>query len=358
MSFSDINNVFETWYTAVQYAIENADSWTVDIINFADPLRKTNVLANILLNVFTGLLMILTAGIAIEAFAAALVATAATTAVKATQQAASISTRNVVEATLIGLQTAPLAARAMWPTGTDDSRLVQLGNIESEVGNMRSKASATVSATLNVLMSDLPSFIGFAGTGSFSNQTTPSIDEISAELMIGFRMYILTSILKSNNWRGSWYQLPGPVENKMCDLTSASQETCFHCKMDCTTGICTGSGAHGGNSPDWSEWTSTASQRAWTLDQKKHHHEKTSSAMTHKIVTEGWAPLDAMFDGAYSCAVKAGSRQNDMSPIIMNPDGSFDLDCMSQLPISIGCDQPCPVHPTNGSCNFEIWDGC
>ena len=346
-----MNNLFNTWYTAVQYATTQAGLTITPIINEIDPAKQTNV-------ILEDVLLALTVGLALlglpEVSAAIGAAVSTTTALVA----------NIVST---AIQQAPGVARAIWPSGTANSQTVQIGNLDSALGQLNSNLSSMINAGLQEIMSDVPSFLAFASNGSFSGSSMPSLDAQAQSLDIGFKTYLLTTAMSQNSWRGSWTNLEttssGPQSNSMVtfgppNTTQVSQSLAFGCDFQ-SNGVCLGNGKVENHPKDWAEWPSPQTNRAWVMDQCCHKNTPTSADLTQTILKNGWADLGTVFDGGYNCTGAAGSRGGNKPVVEISDDGTLDLSCVSQLPIMIGCNEACPVPPSNGGkCAFIIWDGC
>lgn len=313
------------------------------IITEIDPEKKTNVLlGDILLAFMVGLALL---GPEVSVLLDGAVEAAEITATVAT--AAKVVTA--------GVQQAPGVGRAIWPSGTTESQSVQIGDLEAQLGTLKNNLSTSINSGLLEIMSDVPSFLAFAGTGSFSGSSMPSLPAQTESLNIGFKTYLLTTAMSQNSWRGSWTNLDvSAVGNSTSAL--ASQQNAFGCNFQ-ANGVCVGNG-HDNHKDSWAEWPSPQSNRAWVMDQCCHKNDPTSAGLTQSILTNGWADLGLVFDGGYNCTGAAGSRQGAKPVVDISDDGVLDLSCVSQLPIMIGCNEACPVAPTNGSCAFIIWDGC
>ena len=55
------------------------------------------------------------------------------------------------------LEQAPGIARTIWPSGTTDSKLIQIGDLESELAAATGQMTDNFNAALQMLMSDVPS---------------------------------------------------------------------------------------------------------------------------------------------------------------------------------------------------------
>ncbi|KAL9007281.1 MAG: hypothetical protein Q9180_009719 [Flavoplaca navasiana] len=73
-------------------------------------------------------------------------------------------------------------------------------------------------------------------------------------------------------------------------------------------------------------------------------------ALAEHILNEGWGDAQLLFDGSYNCTA-AGNA----GAAIVNekPDGGIDIGCVSQLPMYLPGNTPCPPSmPVGGICPF------
>ena len=347
-----MNNFFNSWFAATQFATTQANLVIAPIISEIDPEKQTNVVLSDILTAFTVGLALL----GLPEVSAALEATVSAT------------TALVAHVVSTAIQQAPGVAKAIWPAGSVNSQIVQIGNLQSALGSVNDDLSNRINAGLQAIMSDVPSFLGFASNGSFSGSNTLSLETQTQDLDIGFKTYLLTTAMSQNSWRGSWTNLelstPPPYSNGAVTIgppntTQSSQSSFFGCDFQ-SNGICLGNGKVSTHPKSWAEWPSPQTNRAWVMDQCCHKNTPTSADLTQMILKNGWGNLGTIFDGGYNCTAAAGSRSNGGKPVVSISDkGVLDMSCVSQLPIIYGCNQPCPVPPSNGGkCAFVVWDGC
>lgn len=342
--------MFNSWDTAMSQAIPHASNYIADIITFVDPIKPTNFVLQYVLTALAFGLAFLGLPEVTSIFIAAQNGAKISRSLSIAIQVASIMT-----------QQSPGSLKVIWPEGDVSSQVVQIGDLGARLGDMQTNVTRQINMGVEATMSDVPTFTAFANTTLFSNATTPSIPSEEIDLLLGFKTYILTTAMASNNWRGSWTDLPSTVNKKSCDTSVGSQEDCFNCQFSLGakgSNICVGGGPNKrGN--DWAGWLSPTTNRMWAMDQSDHKNDPKADDMANGIYSKNWAPLELILDGGYNCTANAGLKDGSKNPMSINPDGSLDASCMSQLPIMIGCDQPCPVTPAPGQkCQFIVWDGC
>ena len=346
-----MNNLFNSWFAATQFATTQANLVIAPITSEIDPEKKTNVLLSDILTAFT-------AGLALLGLPEV------SAVIKETLSVTTALVANIVKT---GIQQAPGVAKAIWPAGSVNSQIVQIGDLQSALGGVNEDLSNRINAGLQEIMSDVPSFIAFASNGSFSGSNMPSLATQTQNLDIGFKTYLLTTAMSQNSWRGSWTNLVNatapPSSNGKAtfgqpDTTQSSQSSFFGCDFQ-SNGVCLGNGKISHHPKSWAEWPSPQTNRAWVMDQCCHKNSPTSADLTQLIIKNGWGDLATIFDGGYNCTAAAGSRNGDKPVVNISDQGLLDMSCVSQLPIMIGCNQACPVPPSDGGkCAFIIWDGC
>ena len=295
-SSRDINDFFFNWDGALPYATLSALLTNQPLILEIDPIQKTNLLLNDLLSA-------LTAGLSFVA-------------------APQLSGLAGIAATALwkGLLEAPSVAKAIWPTATVDSQSEQLADLDNCLSQVDQNFTNQISQGLYTIMSDVPSFNGFASSGLFSGPNNLSLPLDSDILALGLRTFILSSAMSANKWsaltRG---------DLTMADVASSvTGSGGYGCKFD-NDNICTSSDrtAH--------VFYSNSTARAYEVVLKGAGPDATS--FMHDIVRKGWSNLEQLFDGAYNCSVAPGGSGIG-KPLNLFNGTAVDLACMSQLPIS------------------------
>ena len=258
-----------------------------------DPVQKTNLLLN-------DLLQALSAGLSFVAAPelSGVVATAADALVK-------------------GLKLAPSVAEAIWPKGTADSQSEQLAKLDSFLSQLDQNFTTQITNGLYIIMSDVPSFNGFASSGQFSGPNNLSLPTESESLALGLRTFILTSAMSANKW--SAYSTDDVT---MADV--ASSVSGYDCTFDANN-ICTKSG--GGPAIFYSNSTA----RAYSLILEGAGPDPAT--FMNDIVSKDWSELELLFDGAYNCSMAQGGSGIG-KPLSFFNGTDVNLACMSQLPIS------------------------
>lgn len=231
------------------------------------------------------------------------------------------------------MQQTPGLTKALWPAGTEDSKSIQVGALDSFLGNASQHMADTINRGVNLLMSDMPSFVAFAENGRFSGSETISLPAKTAGLDFALTTYMLSEAMAQNGWYITPYNGRYPRErmDKMAD----------GCTMD-DNNVC--------SIYELVTFWSASTGRIYNLNNGRGNHVSPLK-LTQAIVTNGWASLEVLFDGAFNCTAggKAGS-----AAINFNWDGTLDISCVSQVPVNIGCGGMCPTPFINGSCPFKV----
>ncbi len=238
------------------------------------------------------------------------------------------------QALAISAMQAPGFTKAMWPAGTDDSKFVQIGDLDKELANATQEMADRINTGVQLLMTDMPTFVAFAESGRFSGSETLSLPAKTDGLDYALTTYMLSEAMAKNGW----YIVPhlGPY-NSAAEVANGP----FGCTMG-PNNVCT--------VDDQASFWSESSRRVYTLTNAEHNdNKKTPLQLTQDIISNGWAALNVLFDGAFNCTAegKAGS-----AAVNFNWDGTLDIACVSQLSVYIACGAPCPAPLINGKCPF------
>ena len=289
-----INNFFSNWNSALPYATLSALLINQPLILEIDPVQHTNVFLKDILDA-------LSAGLSFVA-GPELAGIAGTAA----------------DALLTGLKAAPSVAESIWPSGTVDSQPQQLANLDGYLSQIDQNFTAQITDGLRTIMSDVPSFNGFASSGQFSGPNTLSLPADANVLALGLRTFILSSAMSANKWRAYFFD-----DVTMADV--ASSVSGYDCTFD-PNNICT--------DPDNTThvFYSNSTARAYILIPGPGPNAGT---FMNEIVSKQWSTLELLFDGAYNCSTLPGGSGLG-KPLKFSNGSAIDFACMSQLTISAG----------------------
>ena len=309
----DINDFFTEWNDALSGASLSALFIAQPLINTIDPEQNTFLGLN-------DLLTALTAGLAF---------------IPAVGEGISVAAKAGLTVLETGLQQAPGVAKAIWPSGTEDTKSIQLGNIDNELGKVQSTFTTGIVNALATVMGDVPSFIAFAQNGDFSGPDEVSLPSDTFSLGLALNTYVLSSAMSANHWRVA------PLISK----SKAAIESGWGCTFD-SNNICT---------DDYGSATffSDVTGNGYSLIGLGASPRVTPAALMNDIINNNWSTLEALFDAAFNCTIAGGYGQ---SPNFVT-NNHVDLSCVSQL-LMCNCITPCPVALINGACPLTTCGVC
>lgn len=244
----------------------------------------------------------------------------------------------------ISLQQAPGTAKALWPTGTQNSQSVQIGNLEAELGNSTNQLAGMINSAVQLLMSDVPTFVKFVESGQYSGSESLSLPSKVEGLDYALRTYMTSEAFAQNGWV-SKPQI-GPYETVQDVESSVSGSGGAGCTMGNNSVCQTDQGA----AIFWSQPTG----RIYSFVNSNGWGGTSAYQLLQDTVNNNWAILQILFDGSFNCT---GRGNFGNSIVNFNWDGTLDIACISQLPMRIGCGQ-CPVPLVNNACPFQSFDSC
>ena len=324
ISITAINNFFSTYWTALKYAVAQASLTITPLINRLDPIDPTGwTWLNMLTMLGFGL-----AFLGVPAIGVAILSLTSTA-------------RFAASALAISFMQAPAATRAMWPHGTDNSRIIQSADLDQALSDASSTLSDMISNTNSLLMNDMTTFIKFVEGGQYSGPDMLSLPAKTVGLDFALKTYMTSTAMGRN----SWLALP-----HLGNYYNSFEDYC----VSANGGIPDGDYICGDSSGGASYW-SPDTGRAYNLvyQRQKPGDANQQRELLHEIVDKEWAPLNILFDGSYNCTAAGKSGSGDIN---FNWDGTLDISCISQLPMKIGCRDYCEL--VNGTCPFLQDQNC
>lgn len=320
-----VNQFFSTYYTALQYATGPASLAISAIVNELDPPKPKDQAIPLI-----ALLSALSFGLAFlgaPTFAVGILTAGWTNEVK-----------YVAQAFIISMQQAPGLAKALYPSGTDDSKTVQIGQLSTNLGTTVNTLSSMIDNSVKLLMSDLPTFVQFAQSGKYSGMVSFSIPNETVGLDIALKTYLTSMAMGGNGW---W---AGTSVGPYLRTDDIFQSCVFNEYNLCV------------DSYDNARYLSPDTGRLYTLVHSSGFADRTSNQLAQDLVKNQWAPLNVLFDGAFNCTKKGNPGTTGIQ---FTFNGTLDISCISQLPLYQGCNSNleyavCPTPFVNGSCPFDI----
>ncbi|KAL6720225.1 hypothetical protein ACLMJK_002146 [Lecanora helva] len=320
-----VNDFFTTYYLALGAAQSDAQTVIQALVNELDPIKPPSFsLLALLTALSVGLSFLGAPSIAVSVLGLSLL------------------TRTAAQVLTISLQQAPATARALWPSGTQSSQSIQIGNIETELGNSTNQLAAMINSAVQLLMSDVPTFVKFCESGEWSGSESLSLPSKVEGLDYALRTYMTSEVMHQNGWRS----LPkvGPYETLQDVENSIPGGNGFACQMG-NNSVCTNSV---GSAWYWSQATGNV---YFFGNSDQEYQGITPYQVLQDTVNNNWAILEVLFDGSFNCT-KEGNY--GASVVNFNWDGTLDIACISQLPMQYLCGTTCPVYVAPGKpCPFQ-----
>lgn len=224
------------------------------------------------------------------------------------------------------------------PKGDAESKFVQIGELETKLGEATNELKGMINAAVEKIMSDMPTFVKFVESGKYSGERSYSLPNQTVGLDIALKTYIVSSAMLGNKWWAS--PRIGHFERE--DFDGCLDENNVCCES-CDQG--------GELENNMATYWSPDTKRSYGLH--RSGDGPTPYEMTQALVNNQWAPLNILFDGAFNCTAEGNAGTNNIN---FNFDGSLNVACISQLPMFAGCkvyNSKCPAPLLNGTCPFD-----
>lgn len=242
----------------------------------------------------------------------------------------------IAQAFIISMQQSPSFVRSLFPQGTDDSKFVQIGDLQTDLGATVQQLSTMINHACTLLMTDMPTFVAFVQSGKYSGQNSFSVPNETVGLDIALKTYLASMAMWGNGWWAT------PISGGWNEDAVASSYSCnFDDNNLCST------------PNDMAYYLSPDTGRLYSLLHTKGYTDKTEHQLATDLVANQWAPLNVLFDGAYNCTKKGKAGTTDVQ---FTFNGTLDISCISQLPMYISCSENCPEPYINGTCPFGNLD--
>ena len=236
----------------------------------------------------------------------------------------------------------------MWPSGTESTKSIQIGDLDIQLLALTSDLTQMLNNGVQVVMSDLPSFLGFASTGAFSSNDVPSIPAETEGMDLALKTFLLTTAMTANGLG---------VGIQTLATSAAWLETSPDVSQACTLDANNRCGDY--------YWSTTYSQ-AFEISPMTDSAPNVAGLMSWIENTSG-ATLSSVFDAAYKCTRDYGNSENgdilsdeggSLSSLVnFGTDEKLDLSCLSQIRMTVTCGFPCPGNFRNGECPFVVVGG-
>lgn len=193
---------------------------------------------------------------------------------------------------------APAVKEAMFGNAADNSQQLPLLITKPAADN------SILESALNLLMTNISTFIDFTSEGRFTNQDGPPIiaPDRDFDIATGVHTFVLSKLMQADNY----YAIPMEVVDQTTfESMSANDKSKYY-------------------------YWSPSTHRMYELRNKGSGHIDTFTLGGH-IVDDGWADAQLLFDGNYNCTAvgNAGGAIVNEKP----NNGGIDVSCVSQLPM-------------------------
>ena len=241
------------------------------------------------------------------------------------------------KALTVAIQNAPGAVKALWPEGTADTQTWQIGSLSDDLGNMDDEIRGRINAGLQLVETDVPTFLAFGKAGQFSSPTPPSLDKETTDLEAALKLYLVSTALDANAYQAGLVENEDQQSRGGKGIPGGANDGCLYYT---NIGLCTGpSGV----------WHSNNSNADYTLEPSGGTTD-SSQAITiiQDMFTKGYTTGNQLFDGAATCNGLWDSTTEswisglaDSEPYSRSAgaqlysfsDTGFDFSCLSQLTI-------------------------
>ncbi|KAL9610928.1 MAG: hypothetical protein Q9167_004406 [Letrouitia subvulpina] len=292
-----VNQFFNSWYQAISNSAPTAQYNIGKIVEIIDIPERTSVALQWVLIALQGAFAIVPGPLGVYA---------------ANSWKFNNQWQAIAQVISNAVTVAPNAFRFIFPTGTADSKLVQLSDLSHNFANVIMTVKSNINVTLSEVMGNSTAFLAFAQKGNFSGKP-PSLPEQENYLYYGFNTYLISQALNGNNVYG--------VISPGTDVRAlANNGTTLNYPIDCKDydeyGICDA----------W--WYSTNYRSSFTLDNFDHMNRNYGRNMYDLI--SNFTTGELLFEGAYACH----SEGNFGQPVNITINaGGINTACISQLKI-------------------------
>lgn len=205
------------------------------------------------------------------------------------------------------LQEAPAVSKAIWPLGTTNPEQAPIGALTSVLSNQTNQLAASLDHGLNLIMSDLPTFLAFASSGAYTDSTPLVLAPQVPGMDYALRTSITSSALSANGYI---------AQVTTSASQSAAQAQCLkNDHMD--PAVCA--------NQHQSTWTDNSTGFSFSIGSDG----TVSKTAFPDVFNKNWTTKEALFAGPYACAE---ARRFDGGDVVnFNATGGLNLACVSRL---------------------------
>ena len=210
---------------------------------------------------------------------------------------------NTAQSFTLATMSAPGFAKAMWPQGNTQSQSYQEAQLDQMLEQARDQIGDRLNAGLGTLMTDPGQFVLFAGQGRYSGQVPLSVPQQTDSLALSLKTLLTGESLLQNNW-----------------YANAGWSSEIGTALGSTSG-CNNTGSNIWDCKDAAYYYSDSTGRYYAFRNKKGG-TKNSVNVLQQISSNGWADMNALFDGGYNCTFEGecySSRHRLGTTVEMKP---------------------------------------
>lgn len=196
------------------------------------------------------------------------------------------------------LDSAPAVKKLLWDRPAENSQQLPL----LFASPPEDSASSLLTDALKLILSDIPTFLAFAGEGRFTTDSYPNVPlDPGFDLGTGLHTFVTSKLMQMNNY----YAVPmDVVTDEMATKTAAENtDAVYH----------------------WSRNT----HRLYELRAKGKPVIDKATLYEEHLMNNDWADAQLLFDGSYNCTAVG----NAGGAIVHLPNNVTDVSCVSQLPM-------------------------
>ena len=214
---------------------------------------------------------------------------------------------------LKAIQQAPSVAKSIWPPGTVQRDVIEIGQIHNQLSTVLDRLSPRITNALATVQgrnqTDISAFLAFAQQGAFSNPRDqwPDIASDTKGLLVGFTTFLVFELLLLDGWHVS--VALGVNSTNM----SGSDARCPDWQCDCGKFLDLGCTSYDNHSQCKNNywWYGRKTGNVYTLSkdpyndyfQSASHNEKDPTQLMQAIFKYGWSSGELLLVNAGLCVL-------------------------------------------------------
>lgn len=231
----------------------------------------------------------------------------------------------IVPIFLTAIQQAPAIAKIIWPVGTLQRELIEIGELYNQLSTVVQALGPRIQAALAAVegkdQDDVSGFLAFAQQGAFSKPRDqwPDVANDTRGLLVGFTAFLVSEALLLGGWHVTValgvnpLNMSGPgaecpywqcdCGDKFLDLGCVEYDSHWQCK-------------------DSYWWYGKKSNSAYTLSKDPYngyfhsgiHNEKNPNQLMATIFEQNWSSGELLLENAGLCVLQSAIRDSFTTP--------------------------------------------